>query len=119
HHNLPPERMPHAYRSADVYVGPSRAVEGFDLPSLEALSCGVPTLLSDTPRHRALARDAAWYFPEGDAASLAAALPGLLSPEARARARAAGPAEAACHDSGRVAERLEALFREALGGAAA
>ena len=119
HRGLAPERMPHAYRSADAYVGPSRAVEGFDLPSLEALSCGVPALLSDTPRHRALAGEAAWYFRDGDAASLAAALPGLLSAESRERARSAGPAEAARHDSARVAERLEALFREALGGAAA
>ena len=119
HHGLPPERMPFAYRSADVYVGPSRAVEGFDLPSLEALSCGVPTLLSDTPRHRALGAGAAWYFADGDPRSLAAALPALLRPEARARARAAGPAEASRHDAARVAERLEAAFRDALAGRAA
>ena len=119
HHGLAPERMPFAYRSADAYVGPSRTVEGFDLPSLEALSCGVPTLLSDTPRHRALGGDAAWYFADGEPASLADALPALLRPDARSRARAAGPAEAARHDGARVAERLEAAFREALSGRAA
>ncbi len=119
HHGLAPARMPFAYRAADVYVGPSLRVEGFDLPSLEALACGVPTLLSDTPRHRALAGDAAWYFADGDPAGLAAALPALLSPEARARARSAGPAEASRHDAARVAERLEAAFREALAGRAA
>jgi glycosyltransferase involved in cell wall biosynthesis len=119
HHGLAPDRMPFAYRAADVCVGPSRAVEGFDLPSLEALGCGVPTLLSDTPRHRALGGEAAWYFSDGDPASLAAALPELLSPEARARARVVGPAEASRHDAARVAERLEAAFREALAGRAA
>ena len=119
HHGLPPGRMPFAYRAADLYVGPSRAVEGFDLPSLEALSCGVPTLLSDTPRHRALGGDAAGYFADGDPESLAAALPARLGPEARARARVAGPAEASRHDASRVAERLEAAFREALSGRAA
>jgi len=119
HHALPPSRMPYAYRSADLYVGPSRAVEGFDLPSLEALACGVPTLLSDTPRHRALGGEAAWYFADGDPASLAAALPALLEPAARTRAHAAGPAVAAHYDAARVAERLETAFREALAGAAA
>jgi glycosyltransferase involved in cell wall biosynthesis len=78
------------------------------------LSCGVPVLLSDTPGHRELAADAAAYFPDGDARGLAAALPALLTPEARARARRAGPAVAARHDAGRVAERLEEAFRAAL-----
>ncbi|HTY43110.1 MAG TPA: glycosyltransferase family 4 protein [Thermoanaerobaculia bacterium] len=118
HHALAPDRMPFAYRSADVFVGPSRAVEGFDLPALEALACGVPTLLSDTPRHRALAGRAAWYFADGDPESLAGALPALFEPAARDRARTAGPAEASRHDAARVAERLERAFREALDEAA-
>jgi glycosyltransferase involved in cell wall biosynthesis len=118
HHGLTPERMPFAYRAADVFIGPSRAEEGFGLPALEALSCGIPTLLSDTAGHRAMAGEAAWYFADGDAASLAAALPALLAPEAREHALAAGPAAAARFDSAQVAERLEQAFGEALGGAA-
>lgn len=118
HDRLAPERMPFAYRDADVFVGASRVEEGFGLPSLEALACGVPALLSDVPGQREIGGGAAWYFRDGDPESLAAALPALLTPEARARARAAGPAEAARFDSARVAERLEAAFRQALGGAA-
>jgi glycosyltransferase involved in cell wall biosynthesis len=118
HHGLAPERMPFVYRAADVFVGPSRPEEGFGLPSLEALSCGVPALLSDTPSHREMAADAAWYFRDGDPASLAQALPALLTPEARARARSAGPAAAARFDTAHVAEKLEGAFLEALGGAA-
>src|SRR5262245_59099133 len=98
--------MPFAYRSADVFVGPSHAVEGFDLPALEALACGVPTLLSDTPRHRAIAADAAAYFREGDPQGLAGAIPEILSESARARAREAGPARAARFDTAAVAARL-------------
>jgi glycosyltransferase involved in cell wall biosynthesis len=114
HHRLPPERMPHAYRAADVFIGPSRVEEGFGLPSLEALACGVPSLLSDVPGHREMAGEAAWYFRDGDPASLAEAIPALLSDAARAAARERGPAAASRYDAAGVARRLEAEFRAAL-----
>jgi glycosyltransferase involved in cell wall biosynthesis len=110
HQGLEPERMPFAYRAADVFLGPSRAQEGFGLPSLEALACGVPSLLSDTPGHREMAGEAAWYFSDGDPESLADSLPPLLAPESRERARREGPRAAARFDTARVAERLEAAF---------
>ena len=110
HHLLAPERMPFAYRSSDVFLGPSRAQEGFGLPSLEALACGVPSLLSDTPGHREMAGEAAWYFADGDPRSLAEAIEPLLAPESRERARRAGPRAASAFDTARVAERLEAAF---------
>ena len=118
HHRLAPERMPYAYRASDVFIGAPRPEEGFGLPSLEALACGLPALLSDVPAQREIGGDAAWYFRDGDAESLAAALPELLTEKARARARTAGPAAAARYDTARVAERLEAAFRAALGEAA-
>jgi glycosyltransferase involved in cell wall biosynthesis len=118
HTHLPPERMPFAYRESDLFVGSARAEEGFGLPSLEALACGLPCLLSDVPGHREIGGEAASYFEDGNPQSLAAALPPMLTPEARARARVAGPTEAARYDSAFVAERLEHAFREALGQAA-
>ncbi len=66
HHGLPPDRMPFAYRATDLFIGPSRAEEGFGLPALEALACGVPALLSDTPGHREMAGEAAAYFRDGE-----------------------------------------------------
>ncbi|MEP6768864.1 MAG: glycosyltransferase family 4 protein [Acidobacteriota bacterium] len=116
HHRLEPDRMPFAYRAADVFVGASRLEEGFGLPSLEALACGVPALLSDTPGHREMAGDAAWYFHDGDPESLAKELPRLLTGPARIRAAAAGPAAAARYDAAGAAERLEAAFERALEG---
>jgi glycosyltransferase involved in cell wall biosynthesis len=81
---------------------------------LEALVSGLPSLLSDTPTHHEIAGDAAWYFPDGDPEGLAAALPQLLSTEARGRARSEGPRVAARFDTAGVAERLERAFRSAL-----
>lgn len=115
HYRLPPERMAFAYRSADALVAGSRLAEGFGLPTLEALACGVAVLTSDTAGQREIGGGAAAYYREGDPDALAAAMPAVLSPEARRAARVAGPAAAGRYDSARVAERLEAAFLEALG----
>ena len=114
HHTLPPERMPYAYRASDLFIGPSRPEEGFGLPVLEALSSGLPCVLSDTPGHREIAGDAAAYFADGDPEALAAALSEAVTPGARARARELGPRAASRYDASAVAERLERAFREAL-----
>jgi glycosyltransferase involved in cell wall biosynthesis len=116
HHDLPPSRMLFAYRASDVFLGPNRPEEGFGLPALEALACGLPCLLSDTPGHREIAGEAAWYFPDGDPEGLAAALPGVVTREARARARVEGPRSASRFDTARVAANLEAAFERALVG---
>ena len=42
---VPFDRLPALYRSADVVVQPYRA-EGFCLPALEALACGVPVIVT-------------------------------------------------------------------------
>ncbi len=114
HHWLPPDRMPFAYRSSDLLIGPSRPEEGFGLPVLEALSCATPCLLSDTPGHREIAGSAATYFADGDPASLATQLSAALGSEARRRARAEGPRVAARFDPDGVAERLERAFSAAV-----
>jgi glycosyltransferase involved in cell wall biosynthesis len=115
HRALAPERMPFAYRSSDLFIGPSLPHEGFGLPVLEALACGVPCLLSDTPGHREIAGDAAWYFRAGDAGALAAACPSLLGAEARSRARREGPRRASAFGTDAVASNLERAFEKALG----
>ena len=114
HHHIAPERMPSLYRASDAFVGASRVEEGFGLPSLEALSCGLPTLLSDVPGQKDIGGKAAQYFRDGDPESLADAMPQLLADQTRALARVAGPAEAARYDTAKVAERLEAVFQKAL-----
>jgi glycosyltransferase involved in cell wall biosynthesis len=114
HHTLAPDRMPFAYRASDIFLGPARPEEGFGLPVLEALASGLPCLLSDTPGHREIAGEAAWYFADGDPEALAASLPRVATKEARERARVEGPRAAARYDAASVAEKLERAFLEAL-----
>jgi glycosyltransferase involved in cell wall biosynthesis len=114
HHRLSPDRMPFAYRAADLFLGAARPEEGFGLPVLEALASGLPCLLSDTPGHREIAGNAAEYFPDGDPGGLAGALSRLSIPVARARARTEGPRAAARFDAAAVAANLEAAFERAL-----
>jgi len=42
--------FPYFYNSVKVFLFPSRS-EGFGLPPLEAMSCGVPVVYSDAPAH--------------------------------------------------------------------
>ncbi len=114
HHDLSPDRMPFAYRASDVFLGPARPEEGFGLPVVEALACGLPCLLSDTPGHREIAGEVAWYFTDGDPESLAALLPQVATAEARLRGRSLGPDRARRFDPDGVAANLERAFNEAL-----
>jgi glycosyltransferase involved in cell wall biosynthesis len=114
HHRLRPERMPFAYRASDLFVGASRPEEGFGLPALEALACGLPCLLSDTAGHREFAGGAAWYFPDGDPIAIADRVRRLTSDASRTQARREGPAVAGRFSPSQVAERLERAFRASL-----
>ncbi len=50
---VPYPSMGGIYRAADIFISLSTAAEGFGLPSLEAMACGVPTILSKIPSHLA------------------------------------------------------------------
>lgn len=82
------------YRRASAVLVPSEA-EGFGLPVIEALACGVPVVASDLPVLREVGANGCIYCPVGDVTAWADAVDALLtgrgpvpSPETR-RARAA------------------------------
>lgn len=115
HYRLSPSEMGRLYRASDLFIGPSHPEEGFGLPVLEALSSGLPAILSDTPGHRHIARDAAEYYPVGSVPALRLTISRLLPDlPRRARLSAMGPPEAGRFRTADVADRLLSAFTEAL-----
>ena len=70
---LPEAELRSVVAGARALVLPSRD-EGFGLPVLEALACGVPVVCSDLPALREVAGGLATFVPPGDPDALRAAL---------------------------------------------
>ena len=70
---IPGEDLVALYNTAQAFVHPSTR-EGFGLPVLEAMACGLPVACSDIPAFREVAGDAAVFFDPHDAASMAEAV---------------------------------------------
>ena len=89
--------------------------EGFGFTPLEALSAGVPAVVSDLPVFRETLGDAALTVPPGDADALADALLRLeREPELRDRLVEAGGERVCLLSWERAARETRALFEEAL-----
>ena len=71
--HVPNTDLPRFYRMADLYISASH-VDGSSVSLLEALSSGLPCLVSDIPANREWVTDGenGWLFPDGDADALAA-----------------------------------------------
>lgn len=79
HHHLPTVKMPEFYAGIDVLLFPSTAQEGFGLPVLEAMSCGVPVAHSDIPSLETIPVGASSRFPSGDTEAIADAVTQLAA----------------------------------------
>jgi glycosyltransferase involved in cell wall biosynthesis len=102
------------YSTATAFAIPSLA-EGFSLPVLEAMSAGVPVLLSDIDVHRYVGGDAARFFTARDDASLAAAIDEVVSDShLRARMTDAGYLQERKFTWDRTARETLAVFRRVL-----
>lgn len=51
HFHIPYQDMGDIYRASDIFISMSTEAEGFGLPALEAMACGVPAILSKIPSH--------------------------------------------------------------------
>lgn len=111
--------LPALYSAAGLFVFPS-LYEGFGLPLLEAMACGVPVISSDASSLPEVAatggEPAALLLPPGDEAAWSAAMLRLLGDDAaRHRLIAAGRAQAARFTWGAAARQLAALYEWLLG----
>jgi GT2 family glycosyltransferase len=57
---FPHEELPVLYRSADCFLAVSRG-EGWDMPLMEAMACGLPTIATDWSSHREFVHDGIAY----------------------------------------------------------
>ncbi|MGC8837049.1 MAG: glycosyltransferase family 4 protein [Anaerolineae bacterium] len=114
--DVPDEDLPAVLSMATLFAFPSW-YEGFGLPPLEAMACGVPVVASDRGSLREVLGNAACTVAPEDPEGIARALAALLDDEPARRALGAcGPAQAARFDWGRSAEALlDAYHRVARG----
>ena len=109
-----PEDLPHLYRGAALFAFPSFA-EGFGLPPLEAMACGVPVVCSDTTSLPEVAGEAGLLVAPGDTPALAQAMKRLLTDEAlRARCIAQGLARSRQFSWERTAQATLAAYHQVL-----
>ncbi|NLE76380.1 MAG: glycosyltransferase family 4 protein, partial [Chloroflexi bacterium] len=112
--SVPGQALPALVAGAEAFVFPS-LYEGFGLPVLEALACGVPVACSDTPALRELAGPAATYYDPRDLSAMAEGISELLRAHERRRAlREAGLARAGEYSWERAAKQTLAVYQEAL-----
>jgi glycosyltransferase involved in cell wall biosynthesis len=86
--------LPSLYASADVFLFPS-LIEGFGIPILEAMSCGVPVVCSNISSMPEVGGDCAVYCDPHDPISIADAVASTLT--ARRDAIAAMTSAARAH----------------------
>jgi alpha-1,3-rhamnosyl/mannosyltransferase len=112
---VPREALPALYSGADLYLQLSW-YEGFGLPPLEAMACGVPVVVSRGGALPEIAGPGAVIVDAADLTETAQAVRRLLGEEAtRSRQAQLGQAHAAQFTWARHAQGLDELYREVLG----
>lgn len=115
---VPPTELPLWYNDADLFVYPS-AYEGFGLPLLEAMSCGVPCITSRTSALQELAGNACLTVQPGSQEDLSVAITRVLADgDLRRRLRELALVRAAEYRWSRTASNTIAVYEQAVGSAA-
>lgn len=109
---VPDEDLPTFYSAADLFVFPS-LYEGFGLPVLEAMACGVPVITSDTSSLPEVAGEAALLVDPTSVEALVAAMRRVLDDRAlQAEMRARGLKRADRFTWHETARRTAEVYRE-------
>lgn len=110
--NVPDADLPLFYSAADLYVCPSH-LEGFGLPLLEALACGLPAVATTAGSLPELGGAAVLFVPPDDRHALTRALARLLADaDLRARLRTDGLRQAARFSWPQTAADTLAVYRD-------
>ena len=113
---LPAADMPLLYAAASALALPSR-YEGFGLPALEAMACGVPVLSSNGGALPEVVADAAWVVPHDDEQAMAAGIVRVLHDRAlREILVQRGLRRARVFTWSATAARTQAVYTRAVGG---
>jgi len=94
---LPNERMPYFYNSADIYLNPTTRAEGFGIVNAEAMACALPCLISRTGGTASTIddRESGFFTTPGDTAAIVVPLERLIrDPRLREEFGRAGRAKA-------------------------
>jgi glycosyltransferase involved in cell wall biosynthesis len=110
---LPEDDLARVMAGAAALAFPSW-YEGFGLPALEALACGVPVVAADLPALREVLGDQAELVPPGDTDALAATLAKVLEDPGGEPARTARRARAAAFTWDACAQATLATYSRAL-----
>jgi glycosyltransferase involved in cell wall biosynthesis len=112
---IPDQELPSLYNLADVFVYPS-LYEGFALPVLEAMACGVPVVTSNVSSMPEIAGDAAFLVDPYDVDGIAQGLERVLVDRAlRERLAEEGPKRSQPFTWERTARETLAAYEEAAG----
>ncbi len=111
---LPESAVPDLYRGAAVVVLPSRA-EGFGLPVIEAMACGVPVICSDLPVLHEIADGVAIFCDPNDPVAFADAMTSVLEQPNHSGRRQLGIERAAGFTWERAARQTVEAYEVALG----
>jgi glycosyltransferase involved in cell wall biosynthesis len=112
---VPVEDLVALYNLADLFVFPS-LYEGFGLPPLEAMACGLPVVASTAPALREVLDGAALLVHPLDVPALAEAMGAALGDQPlRSHLREAGLQRAALFSWERTARETVDVYREAAG----
>ena len=112
---IPDEDLPAIYNGADLFCLPS-LYEGFGLPVLEAMACGVPVITSNSSSLPEVAGDAAILSDPYNVDEIASAMERILEePELAQELRQRGLARAAQFTWEKTARETIAVYEKVLG----
>ena len=116
--HVPSADLPRWYATGDLFCSPATGNESFGIVLVEAMAAGRALVCSDIPGYRTVVTpgENAACFPPGDVRALARTLANLVDDAPRrGRLAEAGRLRALDFAWPRVVDRIEAVYREAVG----